>query len=252
MQQYFSREYLVHGFFFGLALIVLIFTTQDKVTAINMNAKSKQLLAPPEHLKLFTFGYHETVSDSLWLRVIQDIDTCGRDVGDEDFAPLAEPKPKAPGPPICKDSWVFHMINAITTMTPQFRIPYSAGGSILSVIVNDPTGAAVIFDRGVKQFPNDWVIAYKASYHYMAELNNIPRASELLVQAGKNGAPYWVFSLAGQLMTKSGQAMLAKTILEDAIRLDREGRFTPRLQQRLDEANKVLAETQQKAPASIQ
>ncbi len=248
----FFRDNWGHGMLLCLAIALVIATTQSTSSVISASVKAKQLLAPPEHLKLFTFGYHETFSDSLWLRVIQDIDVCGRDLGDDNLSPLML-EPKEPGPPpICKDSWVFHMLNAITTMTPRFRMPYSAGGSILSVVVNDPTGAGVIFDRGVKEFPNDWIIAYKAAYHFLVELNDPAKASHLLVQAGKNGAPYWVFSLAGHLMTETGQALLAKSVLEDAIRLDPEGRFTIRLKQRLEAANKILAESQKKAPASTQ
>jgi valyl-tRNA synthetase len=40
-----------------------------------------------------------------------------------------------------------------------------------------------------------------------------------LLQAGRNGAPSWVYSLAGRLYTEEGKAFLAKSVLLDTLKL---------------------------------
>jgi hypothetical protein len=211
------------GFLFS-ALAISVFYRPPRLAVDRL---TQPFLVPPAHLKLFTFGFRENVSDSLWLRLIQDIDHCehGRKDG------------------LCREDkgWVFHMLDAVTSISPRFRSPYAFGGSVLSVLISDVEGARIIHDRGVEQFPTDWYILYQAAYHYLNEVKEPERAAELLIQAGKNGAPGWVFSLAAKLYTAEGKAFLAKTVIEDMLRKDPDSRFAPRLRQRLQEADAELA-----------
>lgn len=136
------------------------------------------------------------------------------------------------------------MINAITLLTPEFRMPYIAGGTSLSVLVDDAEGAAIIFERAVKQFPHDWSIAYHAGHHFLEEMKQPEKAAEFLYQAARNGAPHWVYALAGRLYTETGRAFYAKTIYEEALARDPSGLGAPLMKKKLDEANRILARGQ--------
>jgi hypothetical protein len=164
-------------------------------------------IPPPKEIRLFHFGYAETMADVLWIRVLQDFFVCDRPL--DHFA--ATPKG------VCENSWVFNMLDLITDLAPKFGMPYFYGATVLSVITNDREGARIIYEKGLKELPQAWDIAYRAAYHYLIELKNKERAAELLVQAGKNGAPGWVFSLAGRLYSEEGQAFLAKSVLSSAL-----------------------------------
>lgn len=193
----------------------------------------KQLIAPPALLKHFTFGYTENFSDGLWIRVIQDIGYC-------EERPEAEIASNVRSDKSCDRGWVYQMLNAITELTPKFRIVYTMGATSLSVLVEDRAGAAALFERGIQNFPNDWSILYRASYHYLVEMGDPVRAADLLVRAGNNGAPVWVYSLAGKLYTTHGQALVAKTVLEDALEQHKDSRYALRLKSRLEVVNRVL------------
>jgi hypothetical protein len=136
--------------------------------------------------------------------------------------------------------WVYHMLDAVTELAPHFRIPYIHGGTMLSVVLADKEGARLLYDRALVNFPNDWKLEYQAAYHYLYELHEPLKASELLVAAGKNGAQRWVFSLAARLMSEEGKDLLGKSMLESVIEANPDASFTPRLQQRLDEINQKL------------
>lgn len=210
------------------------------------------MLYPPQQLKNFSFGYQENLSDALWLRVIQDMDTCGKKEDMRAATTVANPKSLddllTSGQTRvgrCEMSWVFHMIDLITDLSPRFRQPYSSGSIILSVAVDDISGATKIFDKAILQFPNDWPLHYNAAYHYLYEVGDPGRAAELLVKAGHLGAPSWVFSLAARLYTKEGQALLAKSVLEDVIAENEDQPFIERLKERLVEIDRQLVGTKQ-------
>ncbi len=162
---------------------------------------------PPKEIKHFHFGYAETMADVFWIRVLQDFFICDRAI--ENLNHTASTA--------CKKSWVFQMLDLVTDLAPKFGMPYYYGATVLSVIINDPIGAKLIFDKGVRELPDEWDIAYRAAYHYLIELKDSDGAAKLLVQAGENGAPAWVFSLAGRLYSEEGKAFLAKSVLQSAL-----------------------------------
>lgn len=201
------------------------------------SAKSKVWVAPSPYVRHMTFGYHESVADSLWIRLIQDFDVCNYPIEDSviehptyqqwleeaqqeqahdlkvevlERLALAEVTPKK----ICNYSWPFYMLDAITELAPQFLMPYMTGAVTLSVLVDDYEGAGIIFEKGVKNFPEEWGLLYRAAYHYMYDRHDLARAAELLEQSARYGAPHWVQSLAARFYTVSGQAEVALGLLE--------------------------------------
>lgn len=187
-------------------------------SAPTVNKASRPLLTPPSNLHHFTFGYQEAGADMMWIRAVQDFDYCDHQ------------KDKN----ICKDeSWLFSMLDTITNMSPSFRMAYAAGGLALTVIITDVKGATKIFDKGVAAFPKDWPILFRAAYHYLYEENDKKRAAELLIQAGKNGAPPWVYSLAGRLYSDEGDSVLAEKVLQDMVSSGQSEEFIKRLREKI-------------------
>jgi len=213
---------------------------------------SRQFLKPPENIKYFTFGYNDMMASVLWLRLVQNFDYCenGR-FTEADYVQPTKPtgKERLQGilerkmhPSKCHLGWVYSMLDVISDIQPHFQLVYETGATFLSVAVDDREGARRIYEKGLLVYPNDWQLLFKAAYHYVWEMQNPGRAAELYIRAGKNGAPQWVVSFAGALYTRVGQAHLAKIILEDAIKKNPEGRYAPRIKERLDEVNQILQE----------
>ncbi len=177
----------------------------------------RYLNPPPEYIEQFHFGFRESVADSLWLRWIQDSDACQAYLG----APAAQPIPQAidgiatPRNKFCDNSWGFKMLDAVTKLAPRFKVPYLLGAVMLSVLVEDYEGAKIIFDRGIENYPTDWSLLYRASYHYLFDRHDLVHAAELLERAKQAGAPYWLSLLAARLYSKAGQAKMGIPILEN-------------------------------------
>ena len=159
------------------------------------------------------------MADSFWLRALQNFDFCE--------------KP-------CRKGWVYHMLEVVTDLSPRFRMAYAMGGSTLSIVLGDIEGAALIYEKGLKNFPKDWSLAYRFAYHELYERKNLKKAADLLKQAGQNGAPLWVQNLAARLYQQSGQIDLGRSVLLDLLsRPNVDPELRKKAQKKLNELNKL-------------
>ncbi|HWU42138.1 MAG TPA: hypothetical protein VN132_01830 [Bdellovibrio sp.] len=206
----------------GISALFLIIGTHFSIQSIK-NEKLKPI-APPEGIHHFVFGFREAAADALWIRAIQDFDYCDQNVATN----------------ICRNnSWLGRMLDAVTNLSPKFRIPYAAGGLALTVIITDIDSATKIFEKGVKELPHDWTISYRAAYHFLYEVKDKRRAAELLIQAGKNGAPPWVFALAGRLYSDSGNTALAENLLQEMQSSHQDPALIQRLEDKINSMKQV-------------
>lgn len=163
-------------------------------------------VAPPQELKYFHFGYRLSAADSIWLRLLQDFDYCEKKTSVQ------------VGLVACERSWVFQNLLLIIELDPIFKMPYILGGVVLSVLVNDKSGASEIFRRGLKQYPDDWALAYRAGYHFMVEEQDSITAAKYFALAAENGGPSWLPSLVARLYEKGGEKEVAASILNDLLK----------------------------------
>jgi hypothetical protein len=176
---------------------------------------------PPEYIEHFSIGFPDSMADSFWLRWVQDADNCQTYLKPveklnpnlkptiEEMSNFYDPRHK-----ICDNSWSFKMLDAITKISPRFRMPYLAGGTSLAIMTEDYPGATVIFERGLQAYPEDWDLSYRAAYHFLFDLKDKDRAAKLLIIAADHGGPYWLRQLAARLYTELGQLELGlRTLL---------------------------------------
>lgn len=186
-----------HLLLFSIAVVALmigIVVTSAPLQRASKNAP-RELLAPPLDIQYFTFGHRDLLADTFWLRSIQDFDYCENKLKEH----------------LCRgQGWLYQMLDVITNLSPTFRMAYSAGSMALTVIISDIEGASKFFDKAVRQFPDDWILLYKAAYHAIYEEKNPAKAADLVERAAKHGAPEWVYALAGRLYSQSGRAELAE------------------------------------------
>jgi tetratricopeptide (TPR) repeat protein len=215
MLKYFALLFLT-----GLIVLIRPDTTSGEVRAL-------RFYAPPKELRYFALGESLTVSDSLWLRVIQDFDYC-------------EGKARHQA---CRDGWVYHMIDLVTDLDSHFHMPYIMGATILSVLVDDVDGAAKIFAKGLAVYPTDWSLAYRAGSHAMTEEKNPEKAARYFRQAAQNGAPFWVNSLAARMYTKAGERQIARQMLQqvhDEVKDEKQRQFLELRMKQMDEEDRAL------------
>lgn len=232
----FSLEIL--SLLIGIAILGATYRANNSIT------QSLRFVPPPPNVERFSFGYNETMADLLWLRVIQDLHVCEN--AKNGIAHQAGEKHVGW---LCERGWVYKMINAITELSPKWRMPYVVGATMLSIVVDDRLGATDIFNKGVARYPDDVNLLYRASYHFIWEEKQPKIAADLLTRAARNGGPKWFYSLAGKLYTQAGQAELAKVIVEDALKTANTPEIKERLENRLREVNNTLHDEAMKKPS---
>lgn len=188
--------------------------------------------APPKLIKYFSFGFSDLYADILWMRLIQDIDFCSSKKGQ----PIYDGKTKY----TCEKGWSYKMTSAITELAPRFLQPYEISGSIMSVITKDKIGAKKIYDKGIKNFPNNWNLHFQAGYHYLLELKNEEKAAKLLARAANLGGPFWLYTLAAQTYEKIGKLKLSQAILVEAIKKDVSEQYKTTLELKLKKVEQEI------------
>ncbi|WP_413293260.1 tetratricopeptide repeat protein [Bdellovibrio sp. HCB185ZH] len=208
--------YKIPSIMLGIFAFVLIVFSQFYSSSLNSHKNA--FIAPPPMLERFTFGYGEIMADSLWVRLVQDLDYCEQAIAKN----------------TCRNnSWVYHMVDTTTNLSPKFRIAYAVGGLALTILITDIEGATKIFDKSVAAFPKDWPILYRAAYHYLYEVKDSKKAADLLIQAANNGAPPWTRTLAGRLYSDSGNIELAEKLLEEMKASGQDKELIERLEQKI-------------------
>lgn len=209
--------------FILMTLMIMMISTKIYLKPYKSPSSYTYFINPSPYLEYFTFGYSDLIADLLWLRTIQDVDHCDREL-----------KPKES----CTNSWVFRMVDKVTDLSPRFRIIYATVPLLLSIAINDANGAIKLLEKGLIYFPNDWPILYRGGYLYLFEKDDKVKAADYFLRAQKNGAPDWLASYATRLYSEAGRLELAQKILEEY----QEKGFSPalieRMKARLMEASK--------------
>ncbi len=193
-------------------LALLLFVVNTKLKLNGPTKTNNIVMSPPDQMQHLVFGYSETIANLFWIRVIQDFDFCDKKQESDKVYVVCTNK-----------SWLFKILNLITDLSPQFRMPYSTGGLALSVLITDVDGASAIFDKAVLQFPRDWQILYRAAYHNMIENKDFKKAAFLLIEANKNGGPDWLVSLAGRMYVQGGNMEMAQSLIKQLRESEKDG-----------------------------
>ncbi|MEK6775216.1 MAG: hypothetical protein AABY64_14845 [Bdellovibrionota bacterium] len=197
-------------------LIILLFLSRQSLLEYQ---HEPGINLPPPHITHFTFGFAEQMADQFWVRVIQDFDYCEQKIAEN----------------TCRNQgWLYQMLDLITDLSPNFRMPHATGPLALTVIISDIEGASKLFDKAVKNFPKDWPILYRAAYQALSEEKNKEKAADLLYRAAKYGAPSWAYTLAGRLYSEAGAQELGERIYQEIDQDPNMKDIAKRLRGRLD------------------
>lgn len=164
--------------FYGSAIYLNLDLLKPKIeiskqdSAINFNTT---------FLKFFSIGNRRLVADILWIQTLLESDEEHYKAND-------------------LNGWMYVRFNNVAELDPLFYENYIWGGIYLSIIKDDRQGAANIFEKGLKIFPNDYDLNYNAGFNYYAQLGNYKRAHELFYQIQNHPkAPSFLPTLAAKI-----------------------------------------------------
>jgi tetratricopeptide (TPR) repeat protein len=152
-----------------------------------------------EYLKPALLGYHHLGADILWLRLVQVIGK-KRNSADE-------------------YEWMYHALDVITTLDPQYAYAYYAGGVILGDLANRTDLSNRLLEKGFNANPEVWNIPFLLGYNYYFLLGDPTKGAEYIMQAARlPDCPAYLPGLATRMAAEAGSPGTALAFLEARLR----------------------------------
>ena len=173
-----------------------------------------------DFLQFATLGYEMVAADMLWVRATAMF---GEGYGEDDSWQL----------------WLYHMIDLVTDLDPNFRAAYKYGGTMLRLDRRLVDQSNLIFQKGAEALPNEWYFPFgiamnyflykddrKLAALYMEKAARAARETEKVMKEARArgdldspaldqrlAPPHYLANLAASLYSDSDQLELGLTFL---------------------------------------
>ncbi len=183
----------------GLLLLVCLGWLQGELDLRQdrtiVQIESLAQLPKGEYLKPALLGYHHLGADLLWLRLVQVI---GNKRNSED-----------------EYEWMYHALDVITTLDPQYAYAYYAGGVILGDLANRTDLSNLLLKKGFNANPDVWNIPFLLGYNYYFLLVDPAKGAEYIMKAASlPDGPAYLPGLATRMAAEAGNPDTALVFLE--------------------------------------
>lgn len=157
--------------------------------ALYLTGKQLRRLAP---------GFEDLLADVYWLRTVQYYG--GQRIWGGGHYELLAP-----------------LIDAVTDLDPRLEIAYRYGAIFLSekapVGAGDPRTGVAILEKGIRNNPLNWRLRQDLGFFLFTFLGDSKRGAEVLTEAARlPGAPFWLESMAAQILYKGGDRETSRRI----------------------------------------
>src|SRR5215217_7397908 len=148
-----------------------------------------------EYLKPALLGFHHLGADLLWLRLIQVLGN-KRNSADE-------------------YEWMYHALDVITTLDPQYAYAYYAGGVVLGDLAQRADLSNQLLIKGTDANPTVWNIPFLLGYNYYFLLGDPAKGAEYIMRAASlPDRPAYLPGLATRMAAEAGNPETALVFLE--------------------------------------
>jgi hypothetical protein len=152
-----------------------------------------------KHVKAAVPGFEGIAADLYWLRTVQYFGGQRVFSRDRNFALL------------------YPLVEITTTLDPRLEVAYRYGAIFLSepapVGAGRPREGIAILERGVAAVPGNWRLRQDLGFFTYLFLHDVERAASILEEAADvPGAPFWLRTLAADLLLKGGERQAARAM----------------------------------------
>lgn len=183
--------------FMVAVLVFSIFIVQQQIAGYKgIEKKIEEFVTLPkgEYLKAAVIGYEQLAADIVWLQAIQVI-------GDETVTPDGY-------------EWIYHALDVVTTLDPQFAYAYQLGGVTLSALGKAPEKSNALLLKGMRENPDVWQIPFFIGFNNFFYLDEYGKAAEYMAKASElPGHPEYLPRLASRLYVQAGDPEVALDFL---------------------------------------
>lgn len=147
-----------------------------------------------EYLKSVVLGYHHLAADALWLRMVQIVGKRRNTADDYE--------------------WMYHALDVITTLDPQYAYAYEVGGTVLTELAHRIDLSNRILEKGTEANPTVWRLPFQLGYNHFFYLADPGRAADYIAQAARlPGRPAYLPGLATRMYAEAENPEVALEFL---------------------------------------
>lgn len=173
-----------------------------------------------EYIKPVLLGYHHLGADLLWLRMVQVL---GNKQNTSD-----------------QFEWMYHAVDVITTLDPNYVYAYYVGGVALANLANRADLANRLLEKGHAENPQEWSLPFLLGHNYYFMLADAGKGAEYLGRAARlPGAPDFLPGLATRMFAEAGNPEVALQFLQAMWKVNPDLAVREKLEER---AKEVLIE----------
>ncbi|MBK9306407.1 MAG: hypothetical protein IPM58_04785 [Nitrospira sp.] len=179
-------------------LALVIFLQRNLDLRIDAHAaKIEELAQLPrgEYLKPALLGYHHVGADVLWLRLLQVL---GKKNNTAD-----------------EYEWLYHALDVVTTLDPQYAYAYYVGGVVLNNYANRVDLSNRLLEKGHRANPGEWNLPFLLGHNHYFVLGDATKGADYISTAARtSGAPDFLPGLATRMHAEAGNPEVALQFLE--------------------------------------
>lgn len=202
-----------------LALSTAAALLQVRVDRVMPEAESvSEILYIPSgtFLKQAALGYEQAWADILWLRTIGYYADQATHAG--------------------KFTYLYHMLDIITSLDPMWLYPYLFGGVTLSLDLGRPDLGNKLLEKAIPEHPTVWKIPFLIGYNAYFGMGDARTAGRYIEKASRlPDAPAYLARLSSRMYSKGGDRENALKILEEVIHQTEDPQLRKRLIKRYRE-----------------
>ncbi|MGI8467295.1 MAG: tetratricopeptide repeat protein [Pyrinomonadaceae bacterium] len=168
-------------------------------------ATDEDLYFSANQLKLLGADFRGLIADWYWVKSLQYLgDKVVRQQDKSDAAvDINDLRPLNP-------RLVYPMLDAASTLDPQFMTVYSYGAAVLPAIDNNL--AIKLLEKGIAANPDEWRLYHNLGYIYW-RAGNYPEAAEIYAAGStKKDAPAWMRQMSANMRAQGGSRDFARQI----------------------------------------
>lgn len=158
-------------------------------------------LQSAEQMKKLAAGFESLAADLWWLRTVQYFGAQRAFATNKRYDLLRS------------------LVDMTTTLDPRLEIAYRYGAIFLSEPW--PTGAGrpeegiEVLERGCRELPLSWRLRQDLGFFHFVFLKDAKRAADILLNTAEiPGAPFWLKSLAGDILARGGARATSRQVWE--------------------------------------
>ena len=182
-------------------------------------AEKLRYLPPAPFLKALSLSYDSMLADILWINTIACVGE--QTVSGQDY------------------SWIYQMVDTITSLDPYYEYPYEFGGIILSGMVGDIEKSIIILKKGMKNVSRRhwryWYLPFYTAFNYMYYKGDYKTAAHYLEEAASfPGSPTYLPLLTARLYANTDDPATAIPFLQEMLKTVSTKENKKKIQQRIN------------------